>query len=392
MGNRARKYLAYLDEHPDAFRVAALVEPSLLHREAARMQYGLPEAACFADADSFFAERRPVDAVLITSPDQAHFPQALRAASYGYHILLEKPSCQSEAECRELLKAVQRAGIVACGCYVLRYHPLYRRIKTLLEEGRIGRLTAIRHRIRIGRDRMGHSFVRGPWGSTRETSPIFLSKCCHDVDILLWMSGVHPTGVSSEGGRQFFRAEKAPEGSTERCMDCPLQESCLYSATDLYLRRGLWTDSFFPAPGETKEAAVRREVRTGRYGRCVWRSDNDVADFQRVRVQTREGVDMALEMDGLALEEGRRTVLCGTQGRILADGGVICVETFAADGTTPADCERIDLSAEMALPFHAGADIRLVEDFLSAVNDPAHKPLTALSDTMDSLAVCFAAG
>ena len=411
MGNRARKYLAYLQEHPDAFRVGAVVEPSEVHLEAAREQYGVPAEACFTSSEAFFAERRAVDAVLISSPDRSHFLQALQAASYGYHILLEKPSCEGVAELETLLEEVGRAGVVACGCYVLRYHPLYRRLKALLEEGTIGTLRSVSHRVRIGRDRMCHSFVRGPWGSSRETSPIFLSKCCHDVDILLWMTGVHPaepaspgssagvSGVSSEGGLTFFRPEKAPEGAAERCLDCPLQESCSWSATDLYLRRGLWTDSFFPLPGETKEEAVLREVRTGRYGRCAFHSGNDVADWQRVTVFTREGVTLDIEMDGLSPDEGRRTILTGTRGRIIADGAVITVEPWPDRPAVPIDTssqpeilsEHIDLSAEAALPFHAGADFLLVDDFLHAVHDPSHTPLTALPSTRDSLLVCFAA-
>ena len=411
MGNRARKYLAYLQEHPDAFRVGAVVEPSEVHLEAAREQYGVPAEACFTSSEAFFAERRAVDAVLISSPDRSHFSQALQAASYGYHILLEKPSCEGVAELETLLEEVGRAGVVACGCYVLRYHPLYRRLKALLEEGTIGTLRSVSHRVRIGRDRMCHSFVRGPWGSSRETSPIFLSKCCHDVDILLWMTGVHPAepaspgasagfpGVSSEGGLTFFRPEKAPEGAAERCLDCPLQESCSWSATDLYLRRGLWTDSFFPLPGETKEEAVLREVRTGRYGRCAFHSGNDVADWQRVTVFTREGVTLDIEMDGFSPDEGRRTILTGTRGRIIADGAVITVEPWPDRPAVPIDTssqpqilsEHIDLSAEAALPFHAGADFLLVDDFLHAVHDPSHTPLTALPSTRDSLLVCFAA-
>ena len=418
MGNRARKYLAYLQEHPDAFRVGAVVEPSEVHLEAAREQYGVPAEACFTSSEAFFAERRAVDAVLISSPDRSHFSQALQAASYGYHILLEKPSCEGVAELETLLEEVGRAGVVACGCYVLRYHPLYRRLKALLEEGTIGTLRSVSHRVRIGRDRMCHSFVRGPWGSSRETSPIFLSKCCHDVDILLWMTGVHPaepaspgasagfpgastgvSGVSSEGGLTFFCPEKAPEGAAERCLDCPLQESCSWSATDLYLRRGLWTDSFFPLSGETKEEAVLREVRTGRYGRCAFHSGNDVADWQRVRVFTREGVTLDIEMDGLSPDEGRRTILTGTRGRIIADGAVITVEPWPDRPAVPIDTssqpeilsEHIDLSAEAALPFHAGADFLLVDDFLHAVHDPSHTPLTALPSTRDSLLVCFAA-
>ena len=158
---------------------------------------------------------------------------------------------------------------------------------------------------------------------------------------------------------------------------------------------------------ETKEEAVLREVRTGRYGRCAFHSGNDVADWQRVTVFTREGVTLDIEMDGLSPDEGRRTILTGTRGRIIADGAVITVEpslepSLEAAPSCPPSClssclssrpssRHIDLSADAALPFHAGADFLLVDDFLHAVHDPSHTPLTALPSTRDSLLVCFAA-
>ena len=93
-----------------------------------------------------------------------------------------------------------------------------------------------------------------------------------------------------------------------------------------------------------------------------------------------------IEMDGLSPDEGRRTILTGSRGRILSDGSVITVETLP-EGPS----ERIDLSAEVSRPFHAGADFLLMEDFLRAVREPSHTPLTTLSSTRDSLLVCFAA-
>ena len=70
-------------------------------------------------------------------------------------------------------------------CHVLRYSPFFRKIKEIIDAGTIGELMNIQHMESIGFWHMAHSFVRGNWRNTEESSPICLAKTCHDFDILL---------------------------------------------------------------------------------------------------------------------------------------------------------------------------------------------------------------
>ena len=388
VGNRTGKYLHYFSLHPDAVELAAVVEPDPVRREACRKQFSLPEERCYASSDVFFENfREPCDGVIIGSPDRFHHTQALKAIERGWDILLEKPVAQSYEKGLEMAAAARRQSVKVGVCYVLRFMSLYRQVKELLESGAIGRITGVSHREFVGIDRMLHTFVRGYWNRAETTAPSFVSKCCHDVDMLLWTTGAKITKVQSAGSLAWYRPENAPEGSTDRCITCPVEPDCAYSAVDMYLRRGVWTRNFPVPEGRTLTEVLEDQMRTGRFGRCAFRCDNDVADRQLVTLTAADGMLITIEMNALTRREGRETVFAGTGGELLVAGQVI--EVRDRSGSL---IRTIDFSREADLPYHGNADLLLVEDFVRAVADPDRHPAITLEDSLESHRICFLAG
>lgn len=372
VGNRAGKYLSCLPEDACA---AFLVDPDPVRLTQAARKYHVPEDACFQDADSFFAEHRAVDGVVVTTPDRLHYAQALAAVRAGYPVLLEKPAATSPEEFDRLLEASQRSGVPVSVCLVMRYHPFFRRIREIVESGEIGRIVSIEHTEFIGPDRMGHTFVRGLWSRKDSSAPIFLSKCSHDADFLLWVTGGKAVKVTSEGGLTQFRPEAAPKGAALRCLDCAL--TCPYSAVSLYRDRREWVAGFDVPAGKTLEEVIEEELESGRYGRCVYHCDNDVNDRQEVRVQLDNGIRLHLCLDGVSLEEGRRIRICGTEGIISVTGSSIFVGG-----------REENYSALRDLPLHAGADRLLVEDFIDSLRT-GNPTMVPLSSTREAHRICF---
>ena len=70
--------------------------------------------------------------------------------------------------------------------HVLRYSAFFSRIKDLIDQGRLEKLVSIQHIEEVGYWHHAHSFVRGNWRRSEETSPMILQKCCHDMDIHGW--------------------------------------------------------------------------------------------------------------------------------------------------------------------------------------------------------------
>ena len=374
VGNRAGKYLSCLPEDAEA---AFLVDPDPVRLSQAAAKYGVPANACFLDAETFFSVHRDVDGVIITTPDRLHHGQAVNAIRAGYPVLLEKPAAASQDEFDDLLEESERTGVPVSVCLVMRYHPYFRRIKEIIESGEIGRIVSIDHTESIGPDRMGHTFVRGLWSRKDLSGPIFLSKCSHDVDFLLWLAGGRALDVSSEGALTKFNIDHAPAGAALRCLDCPLD--CPYSAVKLYRDRKAWVAGFDVPEGKTLEEVIEEQLKVGRSGRCVYHCDNDVNDLQKVQIRLDNGIQLQMMLDGVSPEEGRRIVIRGSEGTLRAQG-----VTLEVNGRTE------DFSALADSPLHAGADRLLVEDFIDSLRTglPTDAPL---STTREAHRICFLA-
>ena len=128
-------------------------------------------------------------------------------------------------------------------------------------------------------------------------------------------------------------------------------------------------------------------MRTGRFGRCAFRCDNDVADRQLVTLTATDGILISIEMNALTRREGRRTVYTGTAGEMVVAGQVI--EVRDRSGSL---IRREDFSRDAALPYHGNADLLVVEDFIQAVATPDRYPAVTLEDSLESHRICFLAG
>ena len=105
-----------------------------------------------------------------------------------------------------------------------------------IQSGALGEIINVDQRENVAYWHMAHSYVRGNWANSAQSSPMILAKCCHDFDILLWWLGRRCERLSSVGSLRHFRPENAPDGAPERCLDgCPAEKTCPYYAPFIYL-------------------------------------------------------------------------------------------------------------------------------------------------------------
>ena len=216
-GNRTNKYLEYAIRNPDRLKLVGVAELNDIRRHAIASKFGLKPEECFADYERFFENPVPADAILIGTPENMHFEPCMKAIEAGYNVLLEKPIAQSLPECCRIAEAARRKGVIVGVCHVLRYHPYFIKIKEIVDSGQLGEIISISHLAAVGLDRTTHGFVRGMWRREEITNPMLISKCCHDIDFLLWLTEARCRKLSSFGSLRWFRAENAPKGSTPRC-------------------------------------------------------------------------------------------------------------------------------------------------------------------------------
>jgi predicted dehydrogenase len=103
--------------------------------EATAAQFGWEESDCEWER---VVDRKDVDVVDISTPGFLHHPMALAAARNGKHIICEKPLANTLAEAKEMLRAVEKAGVLHYVNYNYRRVPAVAYAKRLIEDGCVG--------------------------------------------------------------------------------------------------------------------------------------------------------------------------------------------------------------------------------------------------------------
>ena len=229
---------------------------------------------------------------------------------------------------------------------------------------------------------------------------MLLAKCCHDLDIMMWMMAeTKPTAVSSFGGKFQFKPENAPAGAGTRCMvDCPLVDTCRYSCKRLYIDHpDRWSfyvwDKLEGIENPTIEDKIHLLKGDSPYGRCIYKCENDVVDHQSVMVQFASGATGTHNMVGGSSAPLRRIHIIGTKGEIYGNFEESKFYVSKIDPSPDAhngECqiEEVDLNVKGdmvgAYGGHGGGDERLAADFVQFVR--GEKPSLACTSIFDSVA------
>lgn len=380
-GSRGMIYGSWAAEH--GIEIAAIAEPRPDRRKAAGEKLNVPENMRFSDASQVLNLGKIADAAIIATMDRDHFSHTMKALDCGYDILLEKPISPDPKECIAIEEKANRLGRKITVCHVLRYTSFWGKIKEILDTGELGKIVAIKHSENIGNFHMAHSFVRGNWRNDRLSSPIIMQKSCHDLDILLWLTGSHCTRVSAFGGLRYFREENAPAGSGARCCDCPAAESCRFNAYRVYTPiLGQWPADVVCL--EQTPQALEEALRTGPYGRCVFRCDNNVCDHMSMILEFEDGVTATFSLTAQTNGIHRNIHIMCENGEILADDAQrqIVVNPFVSNQAETFSSCTIHVRANSS--GHGGGDAGIMEDFTAGLSCPEAESRSSISRSVES--------
>jgi predicted dehydrogenase len=387
-GDRGTVYSTFVQEHPHLGQVVAVADIDVTARQRFAQQHAIPPGRQFGDWREALASDTGANAVVLTTQDRLHTAPAVAFVAAGYHLLLEKPMAPTAAECREVVAAVERAGVHFAVAHVLRYTAYTRRLVGAIRDGAIGEVVGVQRLEPVGWWHFAHSYVRGSWRREAESSSILLAKCCHDLDWIRHVVGAPIESVSSFAGRFEFRAERRPQGAADRCLDCQVEPECPYSATRLYVGRAAAGDFGWPVSVVTPEAsrtAVIDALRQGPYGRCVYSCDNDVPDHQVVNLKLAQGRCCSFTMSAFTPFSARRSIVFGTRGWLVGDGEQLEHVDFVSG-------RRQQLALTPTTGRHGGGDDALMRAFLTAVaDDDPSALLTGPRETLETHLAVFAA-
>lgn len=398
-GHRSLTYAELAKIEKDKMEIVGVADPDDNRRKSIAKEFNIPEERCFKTVEELVEVPKFADAVINGTMDHIHVETTIPLLKAGYDVLLEKPFSVNEEEARKLVETAEKYGRKIMVCFVLRYAPFYRRIKDLILADEIGEIINIQTSEYVSYHHMSTSHVRGKWNnSERCHSSMLLAKCCHDLDIMMWlMSETKPAYVSSFGCNKQFVKENAPENSGTRCLvDCPLVENCLYSAKRIYIDHpDRWSFYVWDALEHIENPTIEDKIellKTSPYGVCAYKSDNNVVDHQTVSVMFENGATGTHIMVG-GTSYGTRTIhITGTKGVIKGD---FEKGKFTLSKIDPRpECEHDDTVFDLKIDndTHGGGDLDLVRDFVAyARGEQPSVSCTSITDSLSGHLVVFLA-
>ena len=153
-------------------------------REAFAKKYGCKAATSYRDV----LEDKSIEAIVNTTPNNAHLETTRAAAQAGKHTFLDKPIANSVSEGRAIADACRKAGVVLALGYQRRRESHFRTIKKQIDSGAFGRL--VNAEANISRDRLGKIDLSS-WRYQAQGMPggVMLQIGIHYSDVLEYLMG-----------------------------------------------------------------------------------------------------------------------------------------------------------------------------------------------------------
>lgn len=327
---------AVYDPHPDSVR-AALAELN-------------PDLRPCADVSELVAAE-DFDWVAVGSWNCQHREHVVAALEAGKHVFCEKPLATNLEDALAIREAISRTGRMFSFGLVLRYSPFYRKLHALLRGGEIGRLISFEFNETLN---FFHGcYIHGGWRRHRaHAGTHMLEKCCHDLDIAMWLVDSLPSRVASFGGLDFFKPENV---------------------------------------ALTRHDADGNEIHTTWPGVDLtnpFTAEKDIVDNQVVILEYQNGVRASFHTNCMSGIPERRIVLNGTRGAIRADAltGVIEMQLMASNPVM----QRFDLNVAGGHPGgHAGGDEVLMHGLYESIS-AGTPPKIGVEEGIRSAIVSFA--
>src|SRR6266481_6470152 len=154
------------------------------------------EIRCYDDLPAMLADSS-LHVVSICSYPQDHKKHAVAAAQARKHLIIEKPLALNWEDCLEIQKAVQAANVKTCVCFECRFSSQFRTIRSIIDEGLLGRIHYAEVDYYHG---IGPWYGQFRWNTTRKSGgSSLLSAGCHALDALLLCMGGEVASVMSVG-------------------------------------------------------------------------------------------------------------------------------------------------------------------------------------------------
>jgi predicted dehydrogenase len=190
-GSFAHRHAQNLQLLADEVEMVAFCNRTIDKAVALSQQYGVGQAAVFADHRQMFSQA-PLDAVIITLPPYAHSDEVQMAAARGIHVFIEKPIALHSEDGWRMVEAAEKAGITTQVGFMLRFGEGVETLKSLIDDGTAGPVGLMAGRYFC-------NSLHAPWWRERQKSGgQLVEQVIHLVDLMRFLMGDAATVYSAQ--------------------------------------------------------------------------------------------------------------------------------------------------------------------------------------------------
>ena len=171
-------------------RLVAVADPDA--GALAMVEQLAPNVARFADHRELLT-RDDVDAVIVALPTALHASVGIDVLAAGKHLYLEKPIAATVPDARRLVDCWRASARVGVMGFNYRFHPLYIRLRSMVRDGAIGSIGAMRSVFAAPTDALP------AWKTRRDTGGgALLDLGIHHIDLARFLLGREIRSVGAQ--------------------------------------------------------------------------------------------------------------------------------------------------------------------------------------------------
>ncbi len=266
-----------------------------------------------ADFEKMIAEQKP-DAIIVTSMDSTHVDYILGGLKHDLEVICEKPMTTNIADALKVMEAEKNSkGKVIC-TFNYRYAPIHRKLREMVLEGKIGKVTHVDLTWYIDIKHGSSYFNR--WNRMRENSgSLSIHKSSHHFDLVNWWIDGVPEKVHAFGALNHY-GPNGPFNPSKKdgrhCNECKEYMNCAYKA-----RWATRNSTIFVADDHINAFDTKAETFTNyRPDMCIFDSEINIYDTFVVNVKYKNGALLNYSANFSTPYEGYRLAINGTHGRL----------------------------------------------------------------------------
>lgn len=294
------------------------------------------------------------DAVAVFTHDAAHADLVVPALKAGKHVFVEKPLDVKEEKLQAIIDADRHAGGRTFVGFNLRYAPVYQTVHRLIQEGAVGKVLTIQaDEFYDG----GRTYFRR-WHRLRSVGGgLWITKACHDFDLLYWMAGANPVSVYASASLDHYRPRS---DAAMHCRDCDLNKTC----PDRYEKL------ISPTSRPGKLNAITEKETGQKPDLCLFNSSKETFDHGVATVTFANHVIATYTVNVVAGFTNRLMRIGGTKALIDAD---LVAGTVTLRRRDPSGEEQVPVPTGQGS--HGGADGQVFPNFAAFIRGqaPGHR-------------------